>query len=73
MVPWVEYGLDQFGTPPAELGPPTEGDLAATKAVKDQVRAGLAFLQCLRTMSSASYFEEGALVTHSEWRLEDQK
>ena len=32
-----------------------------------------AFLQCLRTMSSVSYFEEGALVTHSEWHLVDQQ
>jgi hypothetical protein len=73
MAPWIDYGIDQAGSQPAAEGAPAGGDPAATQAIKDQVRAALAFLQCLRTMSSVSYFEEGALVTHSEWRLEDQK
>jgi hypothetical protein len=33
----------------------------------------LDFLKCLRTISSVTYFEDGAMVTHSEWHLVDQK
>ncbi|MCI0359971.1 MAG: hypothetical protein L0211_15950 [Planctomycetaceae bacterium] len=75
--PWIDYGLNQSTEIPTGAGPEAAGDTAAMRAalqgVKDHVHAVLAFLQCLRTMSSVSYFEEGALVTHSEWRLEDQK
>jgi len=72
--PWIDYGLDRMDTPHPDLGEAAAAEVAARQAVKDKVSRGLAFLRCLRTMSSVSYFEEGALlVTHSEWRLEDQK
>ena len=71
--PWIDYGFDQAGNLPVAGDLPAAGDEAAKQGVKDHIHAVLAFLQCLRTMSSASYFEQGALVTHSEWRLEDQK
>jgi len=83
LTPWLDYGVDQgdaiaaaaaaaaeaAGQPhaeePLEKVPPEE-----TKAT---IQFVIDFLKCLRTMSSVSYFEEGALVTHSEWHLVDQQ
>jgi hypothetical protein len=41
--------------------------------IKENSRFVIDFLKCLRTMSSVSYFDQGALVTHSEWHIVDQQ
>jgi hypothetical protein len=66
---WVDYGIDQAHAGDADVG---GGAAESAKAIKAQVRVGLEFLQCLRGVSSVSYFEDDALVTHSEWHFEDQ-
>jgi hypothetical protein len=50
---------------------PEEAEVTTAEA-REGTKAVLEFLKCLKTMSSVSYFEEGALVTHSEWHLVDQ-
>lgn len=59
--PWIDYGLDRAAE---------ENDFPA-KSVKDQVRIGLDFLKSLRTVSSATYVDGEATVTHSEFHLAD--
>jgi hypothetical protein len=54
--PWVEFGMDQ-GRAPADA--------------RDQVMTILEILQVLRSHSSATYFEDSALVTHSETFFRD--
>ncbi len=64
--PWVDYGFDQAmqDWDPAE-------DSFPLPTVRDQVKAVMEILRCFRGYSSASYFEEKALVTHSEWNFVD--
>lgn len=84
VAPWLNYMIEQgialaaaeaagAGKPPDEapdeppMPPPTPEEIKAnTQFVID-------FLKCLRTISSVSFFEEGAFVTHSEWHIVDQQ
>jgi hypothetical protein len=65
--PWIEYGSDH-----APLEDLAEQGEITTQEVKDGTKAILDLLKCLRTMSSVSYFENEALVTHSEWHVVDE-
>jgi hypothetical protein len=65
--PWIDYGYAQGAVPEV----PAEAEVSPAE-VREGTKAVLEFLKCLRTMSSVSYFEEGALVTHSEWHLVDE-
>jgi hypothetical protein len=49
-----------------------DGGGAALKLfIKPQVKAFLEVLRCLGTSSSVTYVEDGAVVRHSEWHLQD--
>jgi hypothetical protein len=56
VAPWVEYALTQAG----------QG-----REVMDQVQTVAAILKVLRTYSSATYVEQGAVVTHSQTVIRD--
>jgi hypothetical protein len=86
LVPWMDYGVDQRDAiaaaakaaaeaagQPQEEAPDETAPEVSPEEVKANTRFVFDFLKCLRTMSSVSYFEEGALVTHSEWHLVDQQ
>jgi hypothetical protein len=47
------------------------GGAALKLFIKPQVKAFLEVLRCLGTSSSVTYIEDGAIVTHSEWHLQD--
>ena len=65
--PWIDYGFAQGAVPEV----PEEAELTSQE-VREGTQAVLEFIKCLRTMSSVSYLEEGALVTHSEWHVVDR-
>jgi hypothetical protein len=87
LLPWMDYGVDQrdaieaaakaaaaaAGQPQEEEAPDEAVPEASPEEAKANTRFVLDLLKCLRTMSSVSYFEDGALVTHSEWHLVDQQ
>jgi hypothetical protein len=54
--PWVDYALDQTGTP---------------KEVADQVRTVVQVLKVFRSFQSATYIENGVVVTHAETIVRD--
>jgi hypothetical protein len=54
--PWIDLGIDSSG-------PPQE--------VVDQIRTGVEILKVLRSISSATYLEQGAVVTHHETIIRD--
>lgn len=66
VAPWIAYGSEL--APVAEL---TEGEVSP-QDVKEATAAVFDLLKCFKSMSSVSYFENEALVTHSEWHLVDQ-
>lgn len=73
--PWVMYALDQ--APLAQLVPGGNGgNQEAQKKQREQivqhVRTILTALKAIRTSSSATYLEEGALITHSEVVIRDE-
>lgn len=64
--PWVDFAAEMIvreQMPDPEMG----------KMVLEQVRTALEVLQCLKGYTSESYFEEGALVTHSLTEFQDVK
>ncbi len=61
--PWVGLAFDQ-----ASADEPAGGEIAA---IREQVDTVLDVLQALRTFTSESYFEGGALVTHGLMEIED--
>jgi hypothetical protein len=62
---WAEYGFDNDSE---------EGvDAEEVKHARERMKGSVEFLKCLRGISSVSYVEGGALVTHSEWNVVDQK
>lgn len=68
VTPWVELAAamaiqEQFGD--------GEGDEA--KAIMTQVHTVLDILKCLKTVTSESYFEDGACVSHSLTEVQDLK
>jgi hypothetical protein len=66
--PWVEFALDKKLPQGGEEGegvPPGLGD------VRKQVRTVLEVLKCYRGSTSATYFEDEVLVTHSEHLYRD--
>ena len=65
--PWIDYGFAQDVVPEV----PEEAEVTLAEA-REGTKAVLEFLKCLRTMSSVTYFEDSALVTHSEWHVVDE-
>jgi hypothetical protein len=68
--PWIIYSIDHGGEQLAEGLKEEEVELTPEE-VKEGTRAIFDFVRCLKSMSSVTYLEEGALVTHSEWHLVD--
>lgn len=64
--PWVDFAADMALK---EQVP----DAAQAEAIRQQVHTVLEVLQCLKTYTSESYFEGGALVTHSLTEIQDVK
>jgi hypothetical protein len=74
--PWVEFGARHLGPRLLEKdgdGADQEdgGDAKKTEDIAKQVRALLDVLKVLRTYTSASYLENGVLVTHGELVIQD--
>jgi hypothetical protein len=65
LTPWVELGITSAKPPPVGDGPDAD--------VLKQARVVLEVLKCFRGMTSATYFENGAWVTHSESVVRDLK
>lgn len=65
LTPWVELGITAAKPPPVGDGPDAD--------VLKQARVVLEVLKCFRGVTSATYFENGALVTHSESVVRDLK
>ncbi len=63
VTPWIETGFTMAHLPPTPPGP--DGD------VLKQVRTVLEVLKVLRGGTSATYYEDGKLVTHSETVIRD--
>lgn len=83
LTPWLNYGVDQgdaiyaAAVAAAEAAgqpvPETPSEKIPPEEIKAMNQFAIDFLKCLRTVSSVSYFKEGALVTHSEWHIVDQQ
>lgn len=56
VTPWVDFGMQQGRAP---------------DDIRDQVRTVLQILQCLRSFSSVTYIEDGAVVSHDETVVRD--
>jgi hypothetical protein len=68
--PWIIYSIDHGGEQLSEELAEEEVELTPEET-KEGTRALFDFIRCLKSMSSVSYFEDGAMVTHSEWHLVD--
>ncbi len=64
LTPWVNLAL-------AEVSEAGGDDTGMTGAVSSQVATVLDVLKVLRTVTSASYFEDGVLVTHTLLEFRD--
>ena len=64
--PWIDYGL-QLGLGMAE-DQPGDGPMGG---IPQQVHDVLDVLQCFRGVSSVTYLEGNAMVTHSQCRFQD--
>lgn len=60
LTPWVDYGFDQAGKSGQDLD-----------SIAKQVRTVAEVLKCLRTVTSVTYIEGNAVVTHSEVVIRD--
>ncbi len=67
-----QHVVDRPAEPGRGLGDPRQ-DSPAVKAILEQVHQALRVLATVRTYSSATYAEDGAVVTHSELHLLDLK
>jgi hypothetical protein len=83
--PWVEFGMDEWLKKQGSGAAGEEEGAAAQKKGKpgkngptpaeimSQVKTGLEILKCFRGYTSATYFEDKALVTHGLTVIEDLK
>jgi hypothetical protein len=80
--PWIEFGVEeamkhQPALPPAveeKSGKPVAaapGGMPSLEDILKQVRTGIEVLKCFRGYTSATYFEDKALVTHGLAVFED--
>jgi hypothetical protein len=67
--PWVMFGLEQAR---AANALPGGGDEKQAEEIFKQVRTVLDVLKAFRVSTSATYLEEGVLVTHSETIVRDE-
>ena len=68
--PWVVFGLEQAHV--EKLLPGAGDEKQAREEVFKQVRTVLDVLKVFRISTSASYVEEGVLITHSEMVIRDE-
>jgi hypothetical protein len=61
VTPWIEFGVGA-----AVKAPPGQDREKMVKEIMSQVQVALDVLKCYKGTTSATYFEGGALVTHSE-------
>ncbi|HEY7423185.1 MAG TPA: hypothetical protein VH682_02990 [Gemmataceae bacterium] len=69
LTPWLMFGLEQART--ANVLPGGDDEKKAEEIFK-QVRTVLDVLKAIRVSTSATYLEEGVLVTHSETVVRDE-
>ncbi|HEY7158513.1 MAG TPA: hypothetical protein VH575_31500 [Gemmataceae bacterium] len=69
LTPWVMFGLEQAR---AANALPGGGDEKQAEEIYKQVRTVLDVLKAFRVSTSATYLEEGVLVTHSETIVRDE-
>jgi hypothetical protein len=65
--PWVELAAREIVK--EEMG--ASADSPEGAAVMDQIRTGLDVLKTLRTLTMESYFQDGAMITHSLTEIRD--
>jgi hypothetical protein len=68
--PWVDFATRQIISEKA-AGAPPEAVEAQLKAIRDQVHTALEVLKVLRTVTSESYLEGKAIVTHTLTEIRD--
>jgi hypothetical protein len=66
--PWVEFAIQNFALLPAD---DPEGGKKMVEGILKQVRVGMKVLKCFKGLSSVSYVEEDALVSHREMVFKD--
>jgi hypothetical protein len=69
--PWVMYGLEQAKVEKALPGGGGDEKKSREEIFK-QVRTVLDVLKCIRISTSATYLEDGVLITHSETIVRDE-
>jgi hypothetical protein len=62
---WIDYGFETAGATGLEEAAGVDPETVKTS--KEVTHGFLEFLKGLKNISSVPYFENGALVTHSEW------
>ena len=65
--PWMDYGIELSGAFDASM----QQDGNPMGNIPQQIHDALDVLKCFRGVSSVTYQEGGAMVTHAEWRFED--
>ena len=70
VTPWVLFGLRQ--APLEKLAPGAGDEITARDNVLKQVRTVLEVLKVFRVSTSATYVEDGVLITHSETVVRDE-
>jgi hypothetical protein len=66
--PWVEFAIQNFAGFPAD---DPEGGKKMVEGILKQVRVGMKVLKCFKGLSSVSYVEDDALVSHREMVFKD--
>lgn len=63
-MPWIDFAVEQTTA---------DEEDEAKKEIADQVHVGADVLKTLRVVTSESYVEDGALVSHSLLEIQDVK
>jgi len=63
VVPWIDYAIEQAA--------PQEGDRLELLFITSQVHSVLEIMKVVRSVSNTSFFEEGALVSHTRVEIRD--
>ncbi len=84
VAPWIDFAVRGAASDAAGIGgagllltdaprieQPAEQDDPTTQAILDQVHTVLDVLKTLRTLESATYLENGAMVTHTVCEIQD--
>ena len=63
VAPWIDYAIEQAA--------PQEGDRLQLLFITSQVHSLLEIMKVVRTISNTSFFEDGALVSHTRIEIRD--